>query len=52
MEAQAVANTELAPRGLAGNEPDTRKESPLPILAGTSSVQELESLVGFLLTRL
>ncbi len=52
MEAQAVANTELGPRGLAGNEPDTRKESPLPILAGTSSVQELESLVGFLLTRL
>ncbi len=42
--------TELEPRGLEENSPDIRKKSPLPIFAGTSSDQELESLVDFLLT--
>jgi hypothetical protein len=44
-------NTELEPCGLGGNSPEIRKQSPMPIFAGTSSDQELEWLVDCLLTQ-
>jgi len=47
---RSFANIEPEPRGLEEDSPDVRKKSPMPIFAGTSSDQELESPVVFLLT--
>ncbi len=47
---RSFASIEPEPRGLEEDSPDVRKKSPMPIFAGTSSDQELESPVVFLLT--